>query len=71
MTWEIRYRSAVEHDVAKLPENIRQRAFRILTGLKLDAFPQGCKNSKVQRVATASEFSGITVLCIRSSRPSG
>jgi mRNA-degrading endonuclease RelE of RelBE toxin-antitoxin system len=50
MTWEIRYRSAVEHDVARPPENMRQRAFGILTDLKLDAFPQGCK--KLQGAAS-------------------
>ena len=43
MAWEIRYRSAVEHDVARLPEDIRRRAFGVVNNLALDAFPQQCK----------------------------
>lgn len=41
--WEITYRSAVEQDVARLPEDIRQRAFGVVKNLALDPFPQRCK----------------------------
>lgn len=46
MNWEVRYRSSVEKDVSRLPEDIRQRALQIAANLRLDPFPQGCKKLK-------------------------
>ncbi len=46
MSWEVRYRSSVERDVSRLPEDIRQEALGIIASLPKDPFPTGCKKLK-------------------------
>ncbi|HLW78162.1 MAG TPA: type II toxin-antitoxin system RelE/ParE family toxin [Terriglobia bacterium] len=46
MTWEIRYRSSVEKDVARLPPDVRRRVLLAIASLAENQFPPGCRKLK-------------------------
>lgn len=49
MNWEIRYRSSVERDTARLPPHIRQQILDRLSSLEQGPFPSDCKKLKGQK----------------------
>lgn len=56
MKGEIRYRSSVEKDVSKLPDDVRRQVFRVIGDLTGDPFPSGCKKLKGARSPHGARF---------------
>ena len=60
MSWAISYRSSVERDVARLPQQIRVTALRKIAELAENPFPAGCKKLKGSenryRLRVATEY---------------
>ena len=48
MSWNVEYRSSVEKDVSRLPENTRARVFQQIARLGSDPFPRNSKKLKGQ-----------------------
>ncbi len=60
MSWAISYRSSVERDVARLPQQIRVTALRKIAELAENPFPAGCKKLRGSenryRLRVATEY---------------
>jgi mRNA interferase RelE/StbE len=49
MSWNVRFRSSVEKDVARLPGHIRTQVLERLSSLAFDPLPASCKKLKGQK----------------------